>query len=284
MSPPLKKPTQQQTSPKKITSPNIKTQPSLFGLEWIEIPAGEFWMGAVEEDKDAYNYEKPGHTLYLTHYWISKTPITNAQYAPFVQTGKVEPPKHWQGDKPPKERLEHPVVYVSWEDSIAYCDRLGERLKLDVTLPSEAEWEKAAGWDAQKGQKLIYPWGNKYRKGYCNDSNGKVGGTSPVTQFAQGASPYGLLDMAGNVSEWTRSHWAPSAKLGVAFFRPDYKYPYDVSDGRENLSDRKAWRVLRGGSFNYGPGFQRVSYRLRHNIDLRLGYLGFRVVVRPPSQ
>ena len=101
--------------------------------------------------------------------------------------------------------------------------------------------------------------------------------TTSVHAYPQGASPYGVLDMAGNVWEWTRSLWGKSGK------RPDYRYPYRSTDGRENLdAGREERRVLRGGAFERPQGV-RCAYRFRHDPDVRYGDLGFRVVVRPAS-
>jgi formylglycine-generating enzyme required for sulfatase activity len=190
--------------------------------------------------------------------------------------------------------LNHPVVYVTWYDALAYCDWLGGRLRalapeyagragnpatsvfwqgiarkeLVVSLPSEAEWEKAARGDNGR----IYPWGDKFDPVLANTSEIGLGRTSPVGCFPGGASPYGVLDMAGNVWEWTRSLW------GKNFSKPEYKYPYDPDDGREDLGLRDL-RVLRGGSFDYFRRLARCAYRDRHDPDHRFDYRGFRAAV-----
>ncbi|MCB0032692.1 MAG: SUMF1/EgtB/PvdO family nonheme iron enzyme [Anaerolineales bacterium] len=261
-------------------SSNFTPQP-FDGIEWIEIPAGEFWMGAATHDKQAYNDEKPLHKLYLPTYWMGKTPITNAQYLTFVQDSNQGNPEHWKNGRYPDGKGDHPVVYVSWQDAMAYCQWLSKKIGMEVTLPSEVEWEKAARGGIQlvinKEQEAnpmpqrIYPWGDKFEKGYCNNKDAGIRNTSPVSQFKKGASPYGLWDMNGNVWEWTRS-----------IFK---KYPYKPDDGRENLDDTLVLRVLRGGSWFVGSRGARVSYRGRDDSGYRSSYLGFRVVVvRPPSQ
>lgn len=159
--------------------------------EWCYVPPGKFLCGDDEE------------TVYLDAYYISRTPVTNAQYAKFVQATGHRAPEHWDGDTPPDEILDHPVTYVSWCDAQAYCEWAG------VRLPTEEEWEKAArGTDGQK-----YPWGNEEpTSGLCN-FNMNVGGTTPVGKYSpQGDSPYGCVDMAGNVWEWTESEYEDGKK------------------------------------------------------------------------
>ena len=224
-----------------------------FEPEMILITAGEFLMGShPQKDKEAQSYEQPQHKLYLPEYWIAKTPATNAQYAAFVKATGYQAPQHWQNGKIPRGKEAHPVVYVLWDDAMAYCKWLAEATGKLYTLPSEAEWEKAArGTDGR-----IYPWGNTFDKSKCNTGESGIGDTTPVGKFPQGASPYGVLDMVGNVWEWTRSQWKG--------------YPYDPADGREDVSV-SACRVLRGGAFNDDERLARCAYRddRSPNYDLR---------------
>ena len=206
-----------------------------FEPEMILIPAGEFLMGSdPQKDKDAGAAEQPQHTLYLPDYTIAKTPVTNAQYAEFVRdTGIVAPPEHWRKGKPPPDELDHPVVSVSWHDAVAYCDWLAVRTGKPYHLPSEAEWEKAArGTDGR-----IYPWGDRWYPKWCNTAEGGVGDTTPVGAYSRGASPYGLLDMAGNVWEWCLTKWAGNYE--------------GYAEKERELQDVEgdAARVVRGGSF-----------------------------------
>ena len=206
------------------------------GLEMIRIPAGEFIYG--EEDR----------LDYLPEFWISKTPVTNAQYLRFARSTGHASPVHWQGKTPKAELANHPVTYVSWHDAQAYAGWAA------MHLPTGEEWEKAArGTDGR-----LYPWGNEWRGGYCNSVEAGIGSTIPVSQFSpQGDSPYGCVDMAGNVWEWTAS-W------------------YD---------EKEKCRVVRGGSWHYGQDFARAAYRNFDLPDYRDDDNGFRVVVRrPPSQ
>jgi formylglycine-generating enzyme required for sulfatase activity len=228
----------------RVLSPDVLERRLPFESEMVLIPAGEFLMGSDPSvDKNAQDEEQPQHTLYLPDYYLAKTPVTNAQYAAFVHARGHEQPKHWKGGKPPRGKEDHPVVYVTWGDAVAYCNWLAEVTGKPYRLPSEAEWEKGArGTDGR-----IYPWGNQWDAKRCNTMKSGKRDTTPVGAYPQGASPYGLLDMAGNVWEWTRSVYK--------------KYPYDPDDGREDL-EAESYRVLRGGSWaNISRRFARCSYR-----------------------
>lgn len=249
----------------------------------ILIPAGEFLMGSdPAKDKDAQTDEQSQHKLYLPDYSIAKTPVTQAQYAAFIKaTGRSEPnygadwakPYNWRGQTPPPGKGNHPVVLVSWHDAVAYCRWLAEVTGKPYRLPTEAEWEKAArGPDGR-----IYPWDNGWDKQQCNTSEGGKGGTTPVGTYPGGASPYGLLDMAGNVWEWTISLWGKNAG------KPEFKYPYVSIDGRENLgAGDEILRVLRGGSWLNNLDGARCAYRFRLNPYRWDNYLGFRVCAVSP--
>jgi formylglycine-generating enzyme required for sulfatase activity len=242
-----------------------------FEPEMILIPAGEFIMGSDPNvDKKACGREQPLHTLYLPDYYMAQTPITNTQYAAFVQATDHRQPLHWEIGQPPTGKQDHPVVNVSWHDIVAYCNWLSEVTGRLYRLPSEAEWEKAAR--GTEGQ--IYPWGNEWDKERCNTSEGGKGGTTPVGVYPDGASPYGLLDMAGNVWEWTLSLW------GKGFGKPDFKYPYQPEDGRENVEAGEEFiRVVRGGSWNNIQSGARCAFRSHSTLPyFRSSSFGCRLV------
>lgn len=254
-------------------------------LGFIEIPAGPFVMGSDKKrDEQAYDEGVPEHTLTLSSYYIARYPVTVAQFHSFVETSR-----HQHADEASVSGLaNHPVVRVTWHDAMAYCRWLTECLckwqgtpeplatllrkeGWQVTLPSEAEWEKAArGTDGR-----VYPWGNDWREDHANTMEVQIGHLSTVGCFPQGASPYGCQDMAGNVWEWTRSLWGKDGE------KPDFRYPYNLTDGREQLgAPDEILRVLRGGSYWYSQRSARCAARSRDNPYLRYDYSGFRLVVR----
>ncbi|MDS4058546.1 MAG: SUMF1/EgtB/PvdO family nonheme iron enzyme [Candidatus Contendobacter sp.] len=225
--------------------------------EWVEIPAGGFWMGSGGDL----------HQVRLDTYRIARVPITNAQYHLFIQATGHPAPEHWREDRPPKGLESHPVVNVSWHDAMAYCRWLSERTGKPITLPSEAEWEKAARGDKDQRE---YPWGDTFEATRCNSIELGLGDTTPVGIFPEGASPSGCLDMVGNVWEWTRSLYA------------DYPYPPEGLK-RQAREDPAApgRRVLRGGAFRGGPRDARCADRFHFAPVSRNDGLGFRVVVSP---
>jgi formylglycine-generating enzyme required for sulfatase activity len=240
--------------------------------ELILIPAGSFRMGSTAEElaglPERFQSEIPQHQVSLPAYRIGRYLVTNLQYQAFVEATGHSPPRHWEGGQLPLELSDHPVVNVSWEDAMAYCLWLSEVSGRAYRLPTEAEWEKAArGTDRR-----IYPWGNDWDKTRANTQEAGIGATTPVGQYSPaGDSPYGLADMAGDVWEWTQSLW------GRDFEKPDFKYPYDSADGREDL-EAEGLRVLRGGSWNNDRYFARCAARVEYILDLRNVNLGFRLV------
>jgi formylglycine-generating enzyme required for sulfatase activity len=181
------------------------------------------------------------------------------------------------------------VVSITWYEALKYCGWLTERLRewegtpeplatllrkegWRVTLPSEAEWEKGA----RGTEGRIYPWDNRFDAAKANTEETGIGRPSAVGCFPQGVSPYGCLDMAGNVWEWTRSLW------GSDLFKPEFKYPYRQSDGREQLeANDKILRVLRGGCFWFDLRSARCADRGGNHPDDRGGLIGFRIVAHP---
>jgi len=215
-------------------------------VEMVVVPAGEFIMGS--DGPEAYEDEKPASKIFVPAFSIDKFEVTNARYRRCVEAGACTRPVGQAYDDPTK--ADHPVTVVSWKQAVAYCRWAGKR------LPTEAEWEKAArGTDGRR-----YPWGDRFDGERANA--GYTNGTTAVGSYPQGASPYGAMDMAGNVWEWTASLYRP--------------YPYDPSEGREDLEARGA-RVNRGGSWYAGPKDARTSHRANAgHIYRRIADLGFR--------
>jgi len=235
-------------------------------IELLRIPAGPFLMGSdPAKDPQADDDEKPQHTLTLPDYDLAKTPVTNAQYEAFVRSTGHGAPNSWAEGKPPQGKENHPVANVDWNDALAFCRWASDVSGYDVQLPSEAQWEKGArGSDGR-----IYPWGDDWDAARCNTSESGAGGTTPVDRYPQGASPYGLLDMAGNVWEWTRSVY-------MAYpYRPEEREREDLAAGPERP------RVLRGGSCYIGARGARCSVRFGNLPNIHGVSLGFRVVVAP---
>jgi formylglycine-generating enzyme required for sulfatase activity len=169
---------------RRKSPPSPKTA---VNIEWVSIPAGEFLFG---EEK---------RKVKISAFQIAKYPVTNQQYKYFLLAHpKHNAPAYWKGRDFPVGKAKHPVVGVSLYDAQAFCKWLGCR------LPTEEEWEKAArGVDGR-----TYPWGEVWENGkFCNNWDSKIGATTPVDRYAEGISPYGVWDMAGNVWEWTASEY-----------------------------------------------------------------------------
>lgn len=260
--------------------PFIHVAKAAFEPEMVVVPAGPFLMGTSDEQiadmvrrfdwaKEAkkqgwFDDEKPLHEVNLPEFAIGRYPVTNAEYAAFVQATGYQAPTHWREGRVPEGLVDHPVVNVSWHDALAYANWLKEKTDKPYSLPSEAEWEKAArGRDAR-----LWPWGNDWDPSRANCAPDGPGRTTPVDQYSpQGDSPYGCADMAGNVWEWTRSIYKA--------------YPYDPADpAREDLSSGSG-RVLRGGSFYDAAGNARCACRDGNYPFLFSRLIGFRVVLSP---
>jgi formylglycine-generating enzyme required for sulfatase activity len=221
------------------------------GAEMVGIPAGEFIMGAADDDPHAYDHEKPQRTVYLDAFYMDKYEVTNAQYRKCKEAGACARPfdATYYDDA---DYARHPVVYVRWQWAKAYCEWAGKR------LPTEAEWEKAArGTDGR-----TYPWGEGIDCDHAqyNECGGQ---TVPVGSKSKGASPYGALDMAGNVWEWVADR-----------YQEDY---YQAAPDRNPQGPNKGTaQVMRGGSWSEAPVNVRCAYRSWYMPDARYFNLGFR--------
>lgn len=245
-----------------------------FEPETVPIPAGEFLMGSNLGSGISRN-ETPQHTVKLPTYFISKYPVTNAQYAVFLQRRPshpaLPPPAKWRpGRKPPKSKEQHPVTWVSLADASAYCRWLSEETKHTYRLPTEAEWEKAA----RGVHSLVYPWGNEWTDGRCNIESTD---TIPVAEYEEDASPYDCHNMVGNTEEWTKTIWGASED-------PEFEYEYNATDGREDPArggdfEPHLYRVIRSCSYEALKADAHCTRRSGSDQTTRVPWRGFRVVM-----
>lgn len=248
----------------------------------VYVPAGQFIMGSEKGLPD----EQPAHTVELDAFWLDRTEVTNDMYRKCVEAGKCKQPGVFTYYNDP-QYLAHPVVHISWADAAAYCSFVDRR------LPTEAEWEKAASWVPETNEKLVYPWGNEYdcSKGNFDDETKLDASlmqlgivdcdgyalTAPVGSFPAGASPYGALDMGGNVWEWVHD-----AFIEVDPLNPTIENYYANSPASNPMGVDPSiteYRVMRGGSWNWTFGFGRAAYRLWYGKDDKYDAVGFRCAV-----
>lgn len=261
----------------------------------ITIPGGPFLMGTCDEDRSAlakryggtresYAEESPQHEVGVAPFAIAQVPVSNDLYASFQQATGAHMPVTWGGAFPTL-LAQHPVVDVSWNDAQALCVWLQRETGQGWRLPTEAEWEKSArGTDAR-----VFPWGDEFDPQRCNVKESGTGQTTAGNAYQSGASPYGVLDLAGNIWEWTQSLQAP--------------YPYYADDGRNGTEARLARRVprflqrllrdepehapptvetrriIRGGCYANPEGFARSACRLRLAPERRTPFLGIRLAL-----
>ncbi|MDR0480530.1 MAG: formylglycine-generating enzyme family protein [Gallionellaceae bacterium] len=254
--------------------------------QWLElesmvlIPAGSFEMGTSLERAD--DQDKPQHTITLPDYKIDKYPVTNAQYARFVVATGHRPPSSWKNGRIPQGEQMRPVTMVSWFDAEAYAKWAGKR------LPTEAEWEKAArGTDGRR-----WPWGNKMDPALLNTYYNK-GSTTNVDTYPQGASPYGAIDMAGDVDEWTADDFVPypGSSASPDLFRTKAAKPASPASApqdqpaqaTEAVSSDKNYKVLRGGSWKSDPFSTSSFHRDFAWANYASDFYGFRCVADIPK-
>jgi len=292
-------------TPEATSTPEVKIGSIILSaidnMKLVYVPSGSFLMGSSPDDlldecnrmfgtcKDngdliyfsdtqvidnptfsSYSDEIPQHEIYLDSFWIDQTEITNLMYSKCVQANGCSPPSKKSSLSRPSyygnsQYDNFPVVNITWKDSKAYCEWAGRR------LPTEAEWEKAArGADSR-----IYPWGSSSGSYYANVNN-TIRDTSKAGDYLSGASPYGALDMIGNVWEWV-ADWHQSDYYGQS----TSSNPPGPSSGSQ--------RVVRGGAFNSGifwNGWEVLSGDVNYSATRRLRYppatsqssVGFRCV------
>jgi formylglycine-generating enzyme required for sulfatase activity len=236
------------------------------------IPAGEFTFGADPEislplaKPEGFESPNPQQRVHLADFYLDVTEVSNAAYKQFCDaTGRPYPGPPADDPAYFETKLDHPVVNVSFADAAAFAEWAGKR------LPTEQEWEKAArGIDGR-----IYPWGNRLPGNEANTDGPQDGfeGVAPVHALPAGASPYGLLNMSGNVWEWTASPYRPS--------------PEEIAD--RDMAWGNAWKpgapwfVIKGGSY-FTPSDDLdllVFFRAANPADVKIPFQGFRCAMDP---
>jgi formylglycine-generating enzyme required for sulfatase activity len=238
-------------------------------VELVRVSAGEFLMGSdPSRDAAARPDEQPQHRLYLPQFYFGKHPVTNQQYATFVKATGHHIPEQWPGGTIPPRMELHPITHVSRQNAFAFCDWLSRETGFSFRLPTEAEWEKAArGSDGR-----LHPWGDDLpTPDRCNFHEANINSTTSVDSFVDDASPFGALDMLGNVMEWTGSVYRIDGAVS-------FGYPYAPNDGREILRGEGDFELVqRGGSYLSGMSDLRCARRFVETHSQE--DVGFRVAI-----
>ncbi|WP_420642129.1 SUMF1/EgtB/PvdO family nonheme iron enzyme [Candidatus Leptofilum sp.] len=270
-------------TPSPLPAPTLPPTPSPeplitdTGARMVFMPGGLFRMGTDEEEAD----ERPSHLVRIDPFFIDETEVTNGQYAQCVAAGACNSPQRSSATYHPAyfgdpTYDDYPVIFVSWYDADTFCDWRGGR------LPSEAEWEMAAGFDPVQSIVLRFPWGDAFdgtKVNFCdtgctrdvrdNSVNDGHRDTAPVGSFVDGRSPIGAYEMAGNVMEWV-SDW----------YDPRY---YESSTDTNPLGPTDGdFKVIRGGSWLSSAEELRIVARGSFDPTVARANLGFRCAMTPP--
>jgi formylglycine-generating enzyme required for sulfatase activity len=260
----------------------------------LHIPAGRFLMGSPANEPGRFDDEDPQHDVQLDEFYLSQTPITQAQWRAVAQWQRRE---HEDGelwpevlDADPVAKLDdphrfageqRPVVNVSWHDAMAFCQRLRLRTGKNYTLPSEAQWEYAC----RAGTTTPFHCGMTISTELANYHGSELYGDGEKGEYRQKttdvasfpANPWGLHDMHGNVREWCADHWHWNYKGA-----PDDGGAWNNEEAKESKNSSYG-RPLRGGSWNGFPRNCRSAYRNNILPDYRNFYVGFRVCCLPQN-
>jgi serine/threonine-protein kinase len=209
----------------------------------VLIPGGTFEMGRESQDP----YEGPPHEVVVKPFYLDKTEVTNKQYAEFVQATGYKVPTHWVNNAYPVGTGDLPVVNVDWADARAYAEWAKKR------LPTEEEWEFAA----RGTEPRLYPWGDTWVSGNAYTKESKLTTLQPVGSVPSGASPFGILDMSGNVWEWCNDNFKP--------------YPGSKGETRD-----ANFKIIRGGSLGNEKAEATTTYRSWVPPERKYDALGFR--------
>jgi toxoflavin biosynthesis protein ToxD len=226
----------------------------------ISIPAGPFLMGSdPRRDPETNDVETPVRQVNVAAFQIARYPLTVAEYSWAVQAGAIKQPPDWERQL---QRPHHPVVQTTWKNAIAYTAWLADLTGEPWRVPTEEEWEKAArGVDGR-----IYPWGDVWDPARANTQDGGPGDTTPVGMYPGGASPYGVMDMAGNAQEW----------VGIPPSSPMYRPGVYIGEEPDNKG------YMAGGSWNDGPAYARTARRGQFFMGNRDESTGIRLVLAQP--
>lgn len=243
---------------REISAPNPELEkpvkPEIEGT--VKVVGSEITVGGGDTNR-------PLKRSVVGDFFIAETEVTNAEYDEFVKETGHLPPSGWNGKSFPKDQGNFPVVNVSWQDAVSYCDWLGRKLGMTVRLPTEAEWELTARGKEQ----YKYPWGNEWNKdaALSEETGGKI---SPVKSFPLNRSPFGAYDMAGNVWEWTQNKVTDEDALTDELLA-------------ELLKKGQTLRVVKGGTAK-DPATQ-ISAQARYEMPetTKHPHIGFRYVITP---
>ncbi|KAA3648415.1 MAG: formylglycine-generating enzyme family protein [Chloroflexi bacterium] len=241
----------------------------------VTIPSGEFLMGTSDEQiinllseedwasdwktEGLFDQEQPQHRVTLPAYEIGQYPIVNRQYHGFVWETGHPTPREWAGIVPEEELLDHPVVGVTLADAVAYCKWLSDKTRKEYRLPTEAEWERAARGDDGR----LYPWGDVYYPWRSNTKEHRLGATTKIGTYSPaGDSPWGAIDMAGNVYEWTSSRFQA------------YPFTTENADAQTGSGEN---HIVRGGAWYYSRKLARCAAREKVLASFSSPALGFRI-------
>jgi formylglycine-generating enzyme required for sulfatase activity len=237
----------------------------------VFVPAGEFPMGSTDEQvaqaaaryggEYVYVGEKPQRKMHVEAFYIDVRPVTNKEFKEFLDATGYRPQgnryqkmwflRHWADGTYPPGKADHPVTFISWDDAQEYAKWKGKR------LPTEPEWEKAA----RGAEGRLWPWGNEFDVAKANIrvyGQEKFSDTTPVGSYPNGVSPYGCLDMAGNVFQWTADLDPEQLKQGAKV------------------------AVLKGGSWKSFDMYARCAFRQYAETAGFGPHIGFRCAMTPP--
>ncbi len=241
-----------------LTPEYLQNVQSLLGMDMVFIYADSFIMGS-----DKYEEEKPKREVYIPGFWMCKYAVTNLQYREYVSDTGC-PAACFDQDSDFNQDLQ-PVAGVSYYEVGGYCEWLSKKTGLVFRLPTEAEWEKAAGGTSERR----YPWGNCWEHDRCHSIELHNRRTSDVGCYPYGLSPYGIFNMAGNVWEWC-SDW----------YSPDYYKQAPTSDPQGPETGKE--KVVRGGAWNSKGNDMRTSKRKSFPPNTRQSSIGLRVACNDP--